>query len=57
MNVWLWLMNAMVLFGLLGLVWLADAAGPWLCGAFLVGFFTCYIGFRCWRFDKADTHA
>ena len=51
---WVWIANALVIAIMTGLFFVADAAGPWLCGAFFLGFVTCYIGFRCWRFDRDE---
>jgi hypothetical protein len=31
---------------------IAKEVGPWVCLGWLGGFFSCYVIFRCWRFDK-----
>jgi len=35
-----------------GLYFIANTAGPALCTAWLVGFFSCYVIFKCWRQDR-----
>lgn len=51
---WALLANAISIAVLGGVYYLAKEAGPALGGAWLLGFFSCYVIFKCWRVDKAD---
>jgi hypothetical protein len=45
------LLNAVVIAILGGIAYIATLAGPIVVWSFMGGFFTCYILFKCWRFD------
>jgi hypothetical protein len=50
----IWLLNFLVVASLTGLAYLFKWLGPEFCFGLLVGFWFCYINYKCWRQDYAD---